>query len=180
MFRFPTLAGPVMFAVSALCLSVVSSQNGSELDLKTKTKVEWLSSHSDPSTFNLYLLNKDKIPSVNLKIASNLTTSDDVYTFDSIDVLPGSGYIFNFKDVSSNSILAQSREFSVVVHGENTTTSSATSTATATAAVTSTGNGTGSSTDAQSGAAARTFGLPMALGAMSIVVGMACELQGVI
>jgi hypothetical protein len=44
---------------------------------------------SDPSTFNLYLLNKDKVPSVNLKIASNLTTSDDEYTFDGVDVLPG-------------------------------------------------------------------------------------------
>lgn len=91
---------------------------------------------------------------------------------------PRSGYIFDFKDVSSNSILAQSGEFSVVIHGENTTTSSATSSATATA--TSTGNGMGSTTDAHSGAAARTFGLPMAIGAMYIVIGMACELQEVI
>lgn len=78
--------------------------------------------------------------------------------------------MFNFKDVSSNSILAQSGEFSVVIHGESTTTSSATSTATAAA----------TSTDAQSGAAARTFGLPMAMCGMIIVIGIACELQGVI
>ncbi|KAJ5591709.1 uncharacterized protein N7459_002078 [Penicillium hispanicum] len=171
MLRFPALAGPVSFAVSALCLSVASPKNGSELDLSGTTKVEWSSSHSDPFTFNLYLLNKDNIPSFNLKIASNLTTSDDEYTFDSIDVPPGSGYVFDFKDVSSNNILAQSGEFSVVIHGENTSTSSATPTATAT----STGNETGSSTNAQTGAAARTFGLSVALGVMS-VVGMACAL----
>jgi hypothetical protein len=29
------------------------------------------------------------VPSVNLKIGSNLTTSDDEYTFDGVDVLPG-------------------------------------------------------------------------------------------
>lgn len=87
---------------------------------------------------------------------------------------PRFGYIFDFKDVSSNNILAQSGEFSVVIHGESTTTSSATSTATAT----STGNETGSSTNAQTGAAARTFGLPVAVGVMSIVFGIVCALQG--
>ncbi|KAJ5391992.1 hypothetical protein N7509_007482 [Penicillium cosmopolitanum] len=174
MFRFTALVGPVSFAVSALCLSVVSPISGSELDLSETTKVEWSSSDSDPFTFNLYLLNKDKVPSFNLKIASNVTTSDDEYTFDSVDVLPGSGYVFDFKDVSSNNILAQSGEFSVVIYGENTTTSSATSTVTAT----STGNETDSSTDAQTGAAARTFGLPVAVGAMSVVFGMAYALQG--
>lgn len=130
MFRFSTFSGLLVFAVSALCMYLVS---GLVLVLFNVADTAWwkacrwfphkmalssicrqiqkwnghphsewahvgtLNSHltnpdecsSDPSTFNLYLLNKDKIPSVNLKIASNLTTSDEVYTFDSVDVLPG-------------------------------------------------------------------------------------------
>ncbi|KAL3472067.1 hypothetical protein BJX99DRAFT_262674 [Aspergillus californicus] len=185
MVRVSTLAGAAGFAVLASCLSVVSPTRGSVLDLSGATKVAWSPSDDDPSTFNLYLLNKDKIPSVNLKIASNLTTSDEEYTFDGVDVLPGqvsfafspaaysSGYIFNLKDFSSNNILAQSDEFSVVAQGEDTVTSSATATATAT----SSSSGTGSSTDAPTGAAVRGAGIPVAGGVMGVVVfGVMCAL----
>ncbi|KAJ5692279.1 hypothetical protein N7462_001702 [Penicillium macrosclerotiorum] len=197
MVRFPTLAGPAKFAVSALCtyrlshptliLSNAANTTCWKACLRYPQGTARSSicrerqrsngppqSGSDPYTFNIYLLNKDIIPSLYLKIASNLTTSDDEYTFDSVDVLPGSGYIFAFKDVSSNNTLAQSGEFSIVVHADSTTASVATSTATAT----STGTATGSSTDAQTGAGARTFGLPVAEGAMIVVVGMIFALQG--
>ncbi|OJJ07623.1 hypothetical protein ASPVEDRAFT_76470 [Aspergillus versicolor CBS 583.65] len=167
MVRVSTIAGAAILVVSASCLHVISPSSGSELDLSGTTKVEWSSSDSDPSTFNLYLLNKDIVPSINLKIASNLTTSDEEYTFDGVDVLPGSGYIFNLKDVSTNDILAQSDEFTVVSHGDNTTTSSAATTATAT----STDGGSASSTDEPNGAAT---GLPVAWGVMSVVVGIMC------
>ncbi|KAL3450511.1 hypothetical protein BJX65DRAFT_305347 [Aspergillus insuetus] len=130
---------------------------------------------SDSSTFNLYLLNKDKVPNVNLKTESNLTTSDDEYTFDRGDVLPGSGHIFNLKDVSANDILAQSDEFSVVAHGDNTTTSSAASTATAT----SSNGGSASNTDKpNSGIAGWAAGLLVAGGVMGVVVGVVCAFWG--
>ncbi|KAJ0413291.1 hypothetical protein BJY00DRAFT_297114 [Aspergillus carlsbadensis] len=88
MVRALTLTSAAAFVVSASCFHVISPASGSELDLSGATKVEWSSSDSDPSTFNLYLLITDKVPSVNLKIASNLTSSDEEYTFDGVDVLP--------------------------------------------------------------------------------------------
>ncbi|KAL2846160.1 hypothetical protein BJY01DRAFT_247337 [Aspergillus pseudoustus] len=160
MVPFTFFIGAATLAASATGLSVVFPTSGSSLDLSRATTVKWSSSSSDPSTFNLLLLNQNRVPSVNIEISGNLTTSDESYTFDSVDVLAGSGYIFNFKDVSTDNILAQSGEFTVVSAGSNTTNHSTTTVTTSSTAASSTGTpaSTASSSTASSSTETPTGG----------------------
>ncbi|KAF3402359.1 hypothetical protein DPV78_003666 [Talaromyces pinophilus] len=77
---------------------------------------------TDPANFNLYLINDDRLPSVSIEIASNVSTTAGSYSFDGVDVVPSSGYRFTFKDTSNNDLLVQSDTFSIVAKGDDTTT----------------------------------------------------------
>jgi hypothetical protein len=44
---------------------------------------------TDPSTFNIYLVNNAIYPTVSKKIASDVKTSSDSYTIDSVDATAG-------------------------------------------------------------------------------------------
>ncbi|KAL3472058.1 Ser-Thr-rich glycosyl-phosphatidyl-inositol-anchored membrane family-domain-containing protein [Aspergillus californicus] len=138
----------IFFGSSVSGLSVDSPASGSQLDVSRKTTVTWSSDNSDPSKFDLYLINDARFPSISFKIASEIDTSAGSYSFDGIDAIPGSGYRFDIKDTNDSDILAQSDQFVIVSKGSDTTVASAgsSSTATTTTATTTVDSGDTDST----------------------------------
>lgn len=115
---------------SAAALSITSPQKDQDVDLSEKTKVEWSSVSSDPSSFDIYLVKMNSYPPVNKLVAENVKTSDGSYTIDGLSADSGSGYQVNFvsKDPKNTGILAQSQQFKVESSGSSTTSDSASST----------------------------------------------------
>ncbi|GIJ86642.1 hypothetical protein Asppvi_005534 [Aspergillus pseudoviridinutans] len=115
---------------SAAALSITSPQKDQDVNLSEKTKVEWSSVSSDPSSFDIYLVKMNSYPPVNKLVAENVKTSDGSYTIDGVSVDSGSGYQVNFvsKDPKNTGILAQSQQFKVESSGSTTTSDSASST----------------------------------------------------
>ncbi|GFF42653.1 UPF0619 GPI-anchored membrane protein AFUA_3G00880 [Aspergillus udagawae] len=115
---------------SAAALSITSPQKDQDVDLSEKTKVEWSSVSSDPSSFDIYLVKMNSYPPINKLVAENVKTSDGSYTIDGLSADSGSGYQVNFvsKDPKNTGILAQSQQFKVESSGSSTTSDSASST----------------------------------------------------
>ncbi|KAI9369675.1 Ser-Thr-rich glycosyl-phosphatidyl-inositol-anchored membrane family-domain-containing protein [Aspergillus egyptiacus] len=126
-------------AVSVGALQVTQPEKGAEIDPSSSFTVKWDSVSTDPSSFNLYLVNNAVYPSVEKKIASDVDTSDGSYTVDGISGLENTGgYQINlFSNSEHNSgILAQSEQFNV--SAAESTSSSTTSSVSATSTSTST------------------------------------------
>ncbi|KAL1985976.1 hypothetical protein VTN96DRAFT_7111 [Rasamsonia emersonii] len=141
------VAAALAFAVSASALQVQYPAQGSELDLTKQNTIKWASVSTDPSSFDIYLVNNAVYPPVNQLIAKNVETSKGSYTLDGLKNVPADkGYQINLQSDSpqNTGILAQSGQFSVVSAGSSTT--SASFTATTATDVTSTSTSTGSST----------------------------------
>ncbi|KAL4976278.1 Ser-Thr-rich glycosyl-phosphatidyl-inositol-anchored membrane family-domain-containing protein [Aspergillus desertorum] len=135
-------------AVSVGALQVTQPEKGAEIDPSSSFTVKWDYVSTDPSSFDLYLVNNAVYPSVEKKIASDVDTSDGSYTVDGISGLEnGGGYQINlFSNSGHNTgILAQSEQFNVT--GADNTSSSTSSTATPTSTSTSTSS---TSTEAES------------------------------
>ncbi|KAF7178091.1 hypothetical protein CNMCM7691_006749 [Aspergillus felis] len=145
---------------SAAALSITSPQKDQDVNLSEKTKVQWSSVSSDPSSFDIYLVKMNSYPPVNKLVAENVKTSDGSYTIDGVSVDSGSGYQVNFvsKDPQNSGILAQSQQFKVESSGSSTTSGSASST-TATESSTASHSSTGTvSTSATASTTASTSG----------------------
>ncbi|KAL2865218.1 GPI anchored serine-threonine rich family protein [Aspergillus lucknowensis] len=136
--QFIFVLNTIFFGSLVSGLSIDSPASGSQLDVSRKTTVTWFSDSSDPDKFGLYLINDARLPSINLKIASDIDTSAGSYSFDGIDAIPGSGYRFDLKDTNDSNILAQSDQFIIVSKGTDTTVASAGSSSTVTRTTTST------------------------------------------
>ncbi|KAL4770218.1 Ser-Thr-rich glycosyl-phosphatidyl-inositol-anchored membrane family-domain-containing protein [Aspergillus nidulans var. acristatus] len=125
-------------AVSVGALQVTQPEKGAEIDPSSSFTVKWDSVSTDPSSFDLYLVNNAVYPSVEKKIASDVDTSDGSYTVDGVSGLEhGGGYQINlFSNSGHNTgILAQSEQFNVT--GADSTSSSTSSTTTPTSTSTS-------------------------------------------
>ncbi|KAL4815131.1 Ser-Thr-rich glycosyl-phosphatidyl-inositol-anchored membrane family-domain-containing protein [Aspergillus spinulosporus] len=125
-------------AVSVGALQVTQPEKGAEIDPSSSFTVKWDSVSTDPSSFDLYLVNNAVYPSVEKKIASDVDTSDGSYTVDGISGLEnGGGYQINlFSNSGHNTgILAQSEQFNVT--GADSTSSTTTSTSTSTSSTSS-------------------------------------------
>ncbi|OJJ07615.1 hypothetical protein ASPVEDRAFT_33820 [Aspergillus versicolor CBS 583.65] len=146
--HYVCILGATLFGSLVSGLSVNSPASGSQLDVSRKTTVTWSSNSSDLDKFDLYLINDAHFPSVSLKIAGDTDTSAGSYSFDGIDVIPGSGYRFDLKDTNDGNILAQSDQFVIVSKGSDTTVASAggSSTAITTTATTATTTATATET----------------------------------
>ncbi|KAL4996444.1 Ser-Thr-rich glycosyl-phosphatidyl-inositol-anchored membrane family-domain-containing protein [Aspergillus recurvatus] len=120
-------------AVSVGALQVTQPEKGAEVDPSSSFTVKWDSVSTDPSAFDLYLVNNAVYPSIEKKIASDVDTSDGSYTVDGVSGLEnGGGYQINlFSNSGHNTgILAQSEQFNVT--GADSSSSSTSSTATPT------------------------------------------------
>ena len=59
---------------------MTSPTKGEDIDLSDSFTVKWDSVSTDPSTFDLYLVNNAVYPTVEQKIASDVDTSKGSYT----------------------------------------------------------------------------------------------------
>ncbi|CAI7577288.1 hypothetical protein N7533_001347 [Penicillium manginii] len=136
-------------AVSVAALSVDEPKKGAEIDSSKSFVVKWSTVESDPSSFDIYLVNNAIYPSVDKKIATGIDTSKGSYTVDNIDISAGHGYQINLLSDSklNTGILAQSQQFNVTgdSHSSSSTTvtsSSSSSTTTGTSTKDTTLSGT--------------------------------------
>ncbi|CRG84077.1 hypothetical protein PISL3812_01414 [Talaromyces islandicus] len=131
------LDAALLFAATASALQVTSPTKGTKLDL----------SNSDPTSFDIELVNEHVNPPVSKTIATNVQTSAGSYTFNSMNAAVGEGYQINLisNEQQNTGILAQSPNFDVSEASGTSSTVSATFTTTS-----STSSGTSSSTTSSS------------------------------
>lgn len=123
-------------ALSVAALSVDEPKKGAEIDSSKSFVVKWSTVESDPSSFDIYLVNNAIYPSVDKKIATGIDTSKGSYTVDNIDISAGHGYQINLLSDSklNTGILAQSQQFNVTSdsHSSSSTTVTSSSSSTTT------------------------------------------------
>lgn len=122
-----TAASFLALVASTLALQVTAPAQGSALDLSKDNKITWASVSSDPTSFEIQLVNNAVNPSVAITIAPNVQTSAGSYDLKSVNgANPGQGYQINLisTDAQNSGILAQSGQFSVAAAGSSTTSAS--------------------------------------------------------
>ncbi|KAB8230362.1 Ser-Thr-rich glycosyl-phosphatidyl-inositol-anchored membrane family-domain-containing protein [Aspergillus alliaceus] len=133
-------------AASVGALQVTEPKKGEDVDLSKSFTVKWDAVDTDPSSFDLYIVNNAVYPSVEQKIASDVDSSKGSYSVSGLsDLTNGKGYQINFlsNSAKNSGILAQSQQFNV--EGSSDSSSSASASETKTASST-TGTATASST----------------------------------
>ncbi|KAB8246423.1 Ser-Thr-rich glycosyl-phosphatidyl-inositol-anchored membrane family-domain-containing protein [Aspergillus flavus] len=145
-------------AASVGALQVTSPKKGEDIDLSKSFTVKWDAVDTDPSSFDLYIVNNAVYPSVEQKIASDVDSSKGSYDVSGLsDLTNGKGYQINFlsNSAKNSGILAQSQQFNVEGSSESTSTASASESKTTTAATgTSTATTVSSSARASASASA--------------------------
>lgn len=145
-------------AASVGALQVTSPKKGEDVDLSKSFTVKWDAVDTDPSSFDLYIVNNAVYPSVEQKIASDVDSSKGSYDVSGLsDLTNGKGYQINFlsNSAKNSGILAQSQQFNVEGSSESTSTASASESKTTTAATgTSTATTVSSSARASASASA--------------------------
>ncbi|KAB8279086.1 Ser-Thr-rich glycosyl-phosphatidyl-inositol-anchored membrane family-domain-containing protein [Aspergillus minisclerotigenes] len=145
-------------AASVGALQVTSPKKGEDVDLSKSFTVKWDAVDTDPSSFDLYIVNNAVYPSVEQKIASDVDSSKGSYDVSGLsDLTNGKGYQINFlsNSAKNSGILAQSQQFNVEGSAESTSTASASESKTTTAATgTSTATTVSSSARASASASA--------------------------
>ncbi|KDE83258.1 hypothetical protein AO1008_09765 [Aspergillus oryzae 100-8] len=124
-------------AASVGALQVTSPKKGEDVDLSKSFTVKWDAVDTDPSSFDLYIVNNAVYPSVEQKIASDVDSSKGSYDVSGLsDLTNGKGYQINFlsNSAKNSGILAQSQQFNVEGSSESTSTASASESKTTTAA----------------------------------------------
>ncbi|KUL90881.1 hypothetical protein ZTR_00948 [Talaromyces verruculosus] len=142
----------LLLAASASALQVTSPSRGDKLDLNVSNEVTWDSVESDPTSFDIQLVNEHVNPPVIKTIATNVQTSAGSYTFSNVAAAVGDDYQINLVSTSSQNtgILAQSAQFDVSNAVDSSSTSTGTSTATRTSSTSTDTSSTTSSTSSSS------------------------------
>ncbi|RAO72034.1 uncharacterized protein BHQ10_008046 [Talaromyces amestolkiae] len=148
-----------MLAASASALQVTSPSRGEKLDLTSSNEVTWDSVESDPTSFDIQLVNEHVNPPVVKTIGTNVQTSAGSYAFSNVAAAVGDDYQINLVSTSSENsgILAQSAQFDVSNAADSSSSSSTTSTGTSTStrsSSTSTDTSTTTSTSTSSSSTA--------------------------
>ncbi|KAK6832468.1 hypothetical protein RU639_003826 [Aspergillus parasiticus] len=115
-------------AASVGALQVTSPKKGEDVDLSKSFTVKWDAVDTDPSSFDLYIVNNAVYPSVEQKIASDVDSSKGSYDVSGLsDLTNGKGYQINFlsNSAKNSGILAQSQQFNVEGSSESTSTTTA-------------------------------------------------------
>ncbi|PWY91508.1 hypothetical protein BO94DRAFT_489266 [Aspergillus sclerotioniger CBS 115572] len=156
--RFTYAVSLLPLAAFVGALEVTSPTKGEDVDLSDSFTVKWSSVSTDPSTFDLYLVNNAVYPSVEQKIASDVDTSKGSYTVTGLSgISDGKGYQINLlSDSTQNSgILAQSQQFNVEGSSSSSSTASASTTSASTSSSSSSTGTTTATTISTTGSSAR-------------------------
>ncbi|PYH67768.1 GPI anchored serine-threonine rich family protein [Aspergillus vadensis CBS 113365] len=108
------------FAVTALAITITQPKNGDQVDFSKPYTIKWTTVASDPTNFDLILVNMNSQPTVSKKIA-NVKTSDSKYTVDKVIGIPvAEGYQLNAESntTQNTGILSQSQQFNVTKVGK--------------------------------------------------------------
>ncbi|KAB5566707.1 hypothetical protein GE09DRAFT_1107902 [Coniochaeta sp. 2T2.1] len=138
---------------AAQAILVTSPAKDSKLDFSSTIKVEWTSVNTDPTTFELVLVDQNNMTPIS--ISKGVKSSDHEYTLSNFAANPGT-YKFNFlsEDPLNTGILAQSQTFTITKSGgaeESESSSSSTiTTSTSTPSKTSGASNASNTADASS------------------------------
>ncbi|BCS16038.1 hypothetical protein ASPFODRAFT_212115 [Aspergillus luchuensis CBS 106.47] len=108
------------FAITALAITITQPKNGDQVDFSKPYTIKWTTVASDPTNFDLILVNMNSQPTVSKKIA-NVKTSDSKYTVDKVIGIPvAEGYQLNAESNTTHNtgILSQSQQFNVTKVGK--------------------------------------------------------------
>ncbi|RAH57468.1 hypothetical protein BO85DRAFT_301662 [Aspergillus piperis CBS 112811] len=108
------------FAITALAITITQPKNGDQVDFSKPYTIKWTTVASDPTDFDLILVNMNSQPTVSKKIA-NVKTSDSKYTVDKVIGIPvAEGYQLNAESNTTHNtgILSQSQQFNVTKVGK--------------------------------------------------------------
>ncbi|QKX58660.1 uncharacterized protein TRUGW13939_05787 [Talaromyces rugulosus] len=102
----------LLFAATASALQITSPTKGTKLDLSKSNDLTWNSVESDPTSFDIELVNEHVNPPVAKTIATNVQTSAGSYTFNSMKAAVGYYFLLKTFWLRVNSILThnQNRE----------------------------------------------------------------------
>lgn len=122
---------------------VTSPTKDQELDFSKSIEIKWNSVSTDPSTFQLVLV--DQSTMVPVTISDSVKTSDNKYTLTNFVAKEGAKYKFNLNSVDplNNGILAQSETFEISKSGSTATTTSTSTSASVTTSTSTRTTGTG-------------------------------------
>lgn len=131
---------------AAQAILVSSPAKDSKVDFSKSVDIIWTSVSTDPSTFNLVLV--DQTNMVPIPIQDKVKTSDNKFTLTNFVATPGSAYKFNFlsDDPLNTGILAQSQTFQIIKSGGTPTDDSSSSSSSTTTTDSSSSTGTGAAT----------------------------------
>ncbi|EED23316.1 extracellular conserved serine-rich protein [Talaromyces stipitatus ATCC 10500] len=166
------LGTALMLATSASALQVTSPSRGDKWDLTHSNEVTWDSVESDPTSFDIQLVNEHVNPPVVKTIATNVQTSAGSYSFSNVAVDIGDDYQINLVSTEAHNtgILAQSAQFDVSNAASNnssssTSTASSTSTTSSSSSSSSTTASTATTTSSSSASSSeiRTSSIPVSV-----------------
>lgn len=132
---------------------VTSPTKDEKLDFSKTIEIKWSSVSTDPSTFNLVLVDQSNMTPI--PVGNNVKTSDGSFSLANFVATPGASYKFNLvsTDPMNTGILAQSQTFSITKSGGTSSsedsvssTSTTTSSPTGTDAAATTSDSSSSST----------------------------------
>ncbi|PLB39489.1 GPI anchored serine-threonine rich family protein [Aspergillus candidus] len=111
------------FALTALCAAITSAitidepHGGSELDFSQNTTIKWTTESSDPTSFDINLINEDA--RVFVTIAHGVDPKKGEFTFHDVNTTATDGYSFRFISFDEHGrTLADSESFSVVPNND--------------------------------------------------------------
>ncbi|KAF6794237.1 extracellular conserved serine-rich protein [Colletotrichum sojae] len=151
---------------AAEAVKVTKPAKGDEWDLSKTNEITWDSVNTDPSSFEIVIVNQSSYPPVEVKIGK-VNTADGKYELKDAKVSAGDNYRINFvsTDPQNSGILAQSEQFDLTgTSSDDDKTTSASATASATGASTSgsasaSASATGASTSGTATVTATASGL---------------------
>jgi len=135
---------------------VTSPKKDEKLDFSKTIEIKWTSVSTDPSTFDLVLVDQSNMTPI--PVGDKVKTSDGSFSLTNFVATPGAKYKFNLlsTDPQNTGILAQSETFEVTKSGGSDTSSESVSSTTTTSS-TSTGTAASETTDSTSSSASTTL-----------------------
>ncbi|KAK2055983.1 hypothetical protein LY76DRAFT_647974 [Colletotrichum caudatum] len=171
MFSKATIAITGLLAL-AEAVKVTEPAKGDDWDLSKTNEITWQTVSSDPSSFEIVIVNQASYPGVSQTIAK-VNAADGKYELKDLKLAPGGSYRINLvsTDPLNSGILAQSEEFSLT--GSDDSSSSAPASASATASVSASGSASATGSSSSSGPTATGSVTQTASGLTTVTTGSA-------
>ncbi|GKT62825.1 extracellular conserved serine-rich protein [Colletotrichum tofieldiae] len=140
----------------AEAVKVTKPAKGDDWEISSTNEITWETVSSDPTSFEIVIVNQSGYPPVSEKIAK-VNAADGKYELKDVKVAAGDAYRINLISTENSGILAQSDEFSLTSDdSDNSSSASASATPSASASGSASASATGSSSSASGSTATAT------------------------